>query len=318
MPFAPTNVAASDVKQTQAKLFWDANFGGGGSPILKYTVTTTDVGTGAQIVQAHDLSTNEVIVTGLQPNKQYRMDVAAENSVGKGPNSLPFTIRTPPNAAPDMNDAPVVKLSGSSLKVTWNEPWNGNSPITAYHVRFSSKNGQYLQYNRCADGLALHCEFDFEPFRNQFELGGGDMIVAHISATNAIGKSELSEDSEAIELPRSEDIAPEITFEDVTGDSLSINFKANPGISEYYINVDKFNPATGKFEFDKRIKKTVDEEPARRMLSGRRLAEEYSCPSSSAPDSVSESIEGLEAGATYRFAVEVAGTVSAPVETTTQ
>lgn len=55
-------------------------------------------------------------------------------------------------------------------------------------------------------------------------------------------------------MPRSEDIAPVIVVEDVKGDSLSLSFDANSGISEYFINVDKFDDASGDFVFDQRVR----------------------------------------------------------------
>lgn len=128
------------------------------------------------------------------------------------------------------------------------------------------------------------CKFEFESFQNRFSFTGGDSIVAKVSATNALGTSE-SDSSKALVLPKTEDIAPAITFEDVTGDSMSLSFKGNEGIDEYTINVYKRDPVTGEIVLDQVITKKVGEESARR-LSGRQLATNFACPSSKAPDAV--------------------------------
>lgn len=176
-----------------------------------------------------------------------------------------------------------------------------------------------MSYFQCPDSTSNSCEFDFETLRNQFSFEGGDQIVAQVAASNALGMSDPSFDSIAIVLPRSEDIASEVTFEDITGDSLVINFEPNEGISEYYINVERWDEATQSWVADQRIKKTVDQETSsRRRLMGRQLAQTFSCPSRASADTVSQEVATLEPGTRYRFEVEVAGTASAPAEITTQ
>lgn len=71
---------------------------------------------------------------------------------------------------------------------------------------------------------------------------------------NALGVKDPSANSKAIVLPKAEEIAPVIVVEDVTGDSLSLSFDANSGISEYFINVDKYDDASGDFVFDQRVR----------------------------------------------------------------
>jgi hypothetical protein len=258
-------------------------------------------------------------LTGLNPSQTYIVTVWFKSRAGDSAEPLGFTIRTLANAKPDVPEAPTVKLVGSNLRVSWAEPWNGNMPISNYHVKFQNKGGQFLSYFQCPDSTSNSCEFNFETLRNQFSFTGGDQIVAHVAASNTLGQSNPSLESVAIVLPRKADIASEITFEDVTGDSLAINFKPNEGISEYYINVERWDEATQSWVADQRIKKTVDEQTSsRRRLMGRQLADTFSCPSKASADTVSQEVAALEPGTRYRFEVEVAGTTSAPVEITTQ
>lgn len=118
--------------------------------------------------------------------------------------------------------------------------------------------------------------------------------MAKVTATNNLGTSQ-SAMSKAIVLPRSEDIAPEITFEDVTGDSMSLNFKGNEGIDTYTINVYKRDPNTGEFVLDQVVTKTVGEDERRRLM-GRQLAMPYTCPTTGA---VTQEITALEPNTEY-------------------
>lgn len=136
-----------------------------------------------------------------------------------------------------------------------------------------------------------------------------------VSATNNLGTSD-SDSSKALVLPKSEDIAPKMTFEDVTADSMSINFEGNEGIDEYTINVYKRDPVTGDIVLDQVITKRVGEED-RRRLSARQLATDYACPTSSSDGVVSTEVAALEPNTEYFFEVEVAGTKSERVSART-
>jgi hypothetical protein len=244
------------------------------------------------------------------------IEVQAINAVGTSAKSLSLAVRTPPNSRPEAPAAPVVAMSGDDLQVKWEAPWNGNSRITKYAVEFQSKTGSWTSYSGCPNGVKTMCTFAFESFKNRFDIAGGDSIVAKVTATNALGSSE-SDQSKALELPKSEDIAPAITFEDVTGDSMSIAFEGNEGIDEYTINVYKRDPVTGDIVLDQVITKKRDEE-ARRRLSGRQLATSFACPTSSAPNVVSTAIPALEPNTEYFFEVVVAGVKSDRVSQRTQ
>lgn len=137
-----------------------------------------------------------------------------------------------------------------------------------------------------------------------------------MSATNNLGTSE-SDPSLALVLPKSEDIASKIIFEDVTGDSMSLAFEPNEGIDEYTINVYKRDPVTGDIVLDQVITKKVSQED-RRRLSGRQLATEFACPTSASPDVVSTAVAALEPNTEYFFEVVVAGTKSERVSARTQ
>lgn len=140
--------------------------------------------------------------------------------------------------------------------------------------------------------------------------------MAKVTATNNLGTSQ-SAMSKAIVLPKSEDIAPEIVFEDVTGDSMSLSFKGNEGIETYTINVYKRDPVTGELVLDQVVTKTVGEDERRRLM-GRQLAMAYTCPTSTAPGAVTQEIAALEPNTEYYFEIEVAGVKSERVAARTQ
>lgn len=233
----------------------------------------------------------------MEPNSNYNIEIQAVNAVGTSAKSLSLAIRTPPNSRPDAPEAPIVTLTGDDLHVKWEAPWNGNIAITSYSVLFQDKTGATRTYSGCPDGLQTECKFAFSPFQNQYNFAGGDSIVAKVTATNNLGTSQ-SAMSKAVVLPRSEDIAPEITFEDVTGDSMSLSFKGNEGIDTYTINVYKRDPVTGEFVLDQVVTKTVGEDERRRLM-GRQLAMAYTCPTSTAPGAVTQQIAALEPNTEY-------------------
>lgn len=133
VPSAPTNVVAGDISTdpSSATVTWQAPIVTEGSEITEYTVTAAPGGMTCTTV------TTSCIFTGsnaLQPNLSYTFSVAATNSFGQGPSSIPsisYLIGSAPGAPAD-----VVAESGlSSATLSW-QPVGG--PVTAYQVSLST------------------------------------------------------------------------------------------------------------------------------------------------------------------------------------
>jgi hypothetical protein len=99
--------------------------------------------------------------------------------------------------------APVITYSSSptSVMITWVEPNNGGSPITAYtiQVQHGDDNTQYSAELTYCDGSSLgimaakYCEIPLTTLRvSPFSLALDSTVYAKVSATNSVGAGAFS------------------------------------------------------------------------------------------------------------------------------
>lgn len=118
---------------TSATVTWRSPADDGGAAVTGYTVTPYVNGV-AQPATSVALTTTATL-TGLARGRTHVFRVAAVNSVGTGPRSLPSNGVTP---APTVPAAPAVTgatVAGTSAIVRWNVPDDGGAAITRYEVR---------------------------------------------------------------------------------------------------------------------------------------------------------------------------------------
>lgn len=114
---------------------WEKAAEEGGSPVLDYVVYW-DYGQGTEFVLiAGSQDTDELHIqnTDLIQGGTYQFKVKARNIVGYS--NLSDAVAITAAVRPEAPDAPVkVEGTRTSLKISWNEPDNGGSPITLYKI----------------------------------------------------------------------------------------------------------------------------------------------------------------------------------------
>lgn len=145
-PEAPTGVAVSNEGQTGMDVAWAAP-AANGDPISRYVVYACDAQSGGCVltsVTGSPLPATSVSVTGLSAGRNYTIAVAAENTIGLGPNGTAggaFTTHAPPQQC----EAPVraLELEGldnvTSIHVQWVPPFDNGRPITGYQLVVDGK-----------------------------------------------------------------------------------------------------------------------------------------------------------------------------------
>jgi hypothetical protein len=126
VPGAPTNVVAVRT-DTSATVSWSVPAEDGGSDIIGYLVTASPGGATCQSTGAPSC-----VVPELSDTLAYTFTVVAENSVGRGPASLPSD---PTPVAPSAPVAVSSLPADSRITVSWSAPLSdGGSPITGYRA----------------------------------------------------------------------------------------------------------------------------------------------------------------------------------------
>jgi len=138
-PAAPT-IGSPAFGNASATVTWTTPPNNGGTAITGYLVRVVD-GAGGQVgaLRPTGATATSLLVTGLTNGSSFRFQVAAQNSVGTGPNSALSTAVIPATVP----GAPVVGtaasgIPGGSIVATahWAAPiTNGGSAVTGYVVR---------------------------------------------------------------------------------------------------------------------------------------------------------------------------------------
>ncbi len=138
-PDAPTNLVVDETESDQLTLTWEAPVETGGKDITGYEVqhklaTDTDWPSSSTTV-----TTTTATISGLDPETQYDVRVAAINEIGTGSwlESSGTTAEAPVVAPQAPTDVMVAVASGTSLDVSWVAPTeNGGAEITGYSVQY--------------------------------------------------------------------------------------------------------------------------------------------------------------------------------------
>lgn len=185
VPGAPTAVIATPALNSFI-ISWTAPVENGGSPITDYAIYYQLGETAAVLYQDPVSTSRTATITGL-PYGSYTFSVLAKNAAGESPLSSPSSSVSP-YTAPGLV-LPQNANSGTSGNVllSWDAPESdGNSPVTAYVVQYSTNGGSYWT-TYSADPSADATSLDV----TGLEVGAEHIF--RIAAKNAFAQGQWSE-----------------------------------------------------------------------------------------------------------------------------
>lgn len=184
VPESPIIGTATLTSATTANVTFTAPSSNGGSIINGYTATASPDGATGTVNQS---GSGSITITGLAPGNTYVFWVTATNGVGTSLQSADSNSVTTPNVPDPPTAVVATRTSDSSVTVTFDAPTNnGGSPITSYTVKVVESEifgtvSQPGDRSAVITGLSLGIPYSF-----------------YVTATNAVGESENSENSNAV------------------------------------------------------------------------------------------------------------------------
>ena len=238
-PTAPTEVTATDITTTTAKVTW--------------TASTDNVGVAGYNVYVNDSETpvnGETLVTGteyalesLTAGTEYKVTVKAVDAAGNVSEGAVYTFTTKNAADTEAPSAPtnvvVTDVTTTTAKVTWSEATD-NVGVVGYNV--------YLNEAKVNETLITTTEYDLTALTE--ETNYSVKVTAVDAAENESGRSEAAtfttpktQDTEAPSVPAG------VTASDVTQTGAKITWTAatdNVGVAGYNVYVDETKVNTDK------------------------------------------------------------------------
>ena len=238
-PTAPTEVTATDITTTTAKVTW--------------TASTDNVGVAGYNVYVNDSETpvnGETLVTGteyalesLTAGTEYKVTVKAVDAAGNVSEGAVYTFTTKNAADTEAQSAPtnvvVTDVTTTTAKVTWSEATD-NVGVVGYNV--------YLNEAKVNETLITTTEYDLTALTE--ETNYSVKVTAVDAAENESGRSEAAtfttpktQDTEAPSVPAG------VTASDVTQTGAKITWTAatdNVGVAGYNVYVDETKVNTDK------------------------------------------------------------------------
>jgi trimeric autotransporter adhesin len=169
---------------TQITVTFSAPASDGGAPITNYTATCASSDGGAPGTAS--ASASPIAVNGLTNGHTYTCTVTTTNAVGTSGPSAASNSATPATV-PNAPSQPTVSGGDSEINVWFGAPSNGGSPIGGYQVTCtSSDGGAPSTTNTGGSPVAV------------FGLTNSKTYTCKVTATNAVGSSPASPDSDAV------------------------------------------------------------------------------------------------------------------------
>ena len=239
VPTAPTEVTATDITTTTAKVTW--------------TASTDNVGVAGYNVYVNDSETpvnGETLVTGteyvlesLTAGTEYKVTVKAVDAAGNVSEGAVYTFTTKNAADTEAPTAPgnvaVTDVTTTTAKVTWSEATD-NVGVVGYNV--------YLNESKVNETLVTTTEYDLTALTE--ETNYSVKVTAVDAAKNESARSEAAtfttpktQDTEAPSVPAG------VTASDVTQTGAKITWTAsadNVGVAGYNVYVDETKVNTDK------------------------------------------------------------------------
>jgi len=184
LPDSPVSlVAAGGIGQIT--LTWSPPSSNGGSPVTNYSVYRGTVPNGETLL-AEIGNVLTFVDTGLGSGQRFYYKVAAKNVVGEGAQSNEASARTIAVPGPPVGLSAVA--GDGQVTLTWSPPAdNGGSPITNYMVYRGTVSG----------GESFIVQLGNVSSYVNTGLANGQIYFYEVSAVNAIGEGQLSNEASA-------------------------------------------------------------------------------------------------------------------------
>jgi fibronectin type 3 domain-containing protein/Na+-transporting methylmalonyl-CoA/oxaloacetate decarboxylase gamma subunit len=176
-PTAPRNLAA-EAGAGYVLLTWDIPLNNGSSDITTYIIYRNDTNGTFGIAFGNQLSFND---TNAENGVNYTYHITAVNAQGESPNSTNVSAR--PESPPYVIDSFIVIAGNGFVNLSWDEPFDGGSPITEYFVY---KNGTTGPYVTLPVGQLSY---------NDTDVTNGVIYTYFISANNSLGEGAETEET---------------------------------------------------------------------------------------------------------------------------
>ncbi|MDD1771500.1 MAG: fibronectin type III domain-containing protein [Methanomassiliicoccales archaeon] len=172
VPGAPTGLSAvSDDRLVT--LTWTAPIDDGGAGIDHYVVYQDDIPLADRITV---LSLN---ISGPVDGRDHRYAIAAHNSVGIGPRSLPIVIPAAVKKPMEPTSVTAHKID-SGIVIEWNEPTDDGHPIISYSIYRATAAGAFVPLEKLDPASLSYIDRSVAP---------GSSYSYHLVATNDVGDS---------------------------------------------------------------------------------------------------------------------------------
>ncbi|XP_027510413.1 protein sidekick-2 isoform X1 [Corapipo altera] len=195
VPGPPVGILFPEVRTTLVRLVWQPPAAPNGV-ILAYQVThrlnTTAVNAAA--VEVLEASARQFTATGLQPEATYLFRVAAQTRKGWGEAAEALVVTTEKRARPQPPGKPLAQqeeVRARSVLLSWEPGSDGLSPVRYYTVQSRElPDGEWALHSTAVSHNATTFVVDrLKPFTS---------YKFRVKATNDIGDSEYSEESESL------------------------------------------------------------------------------------------------------------------------
>lgn len=202
IPLAPLNLRdrPAITTSTQIGLAWDAVpvSDQGGTDVIDYTIFMAVLPNAYSIVGT-GITTTTFTAEDLTPGTTYSFKIQSRNLFGNSLDSTPV-VSILAAQMPDRPAAPTTSLSGTSLTIDWNAPFDQGKEIDYYKIYIlkSDLTTYSLELNDC-DGSnpsivsSTSCVIDVLILRSApFSLPWGTKVYAKVIAHNSYGDSQES------------------------------------------------------------------------------------------------------------------------------
>lgn len=228
-PDAPTNVEASEITETGAKITWTASTDN--VEVAGYNIYVDEVKINESLV-----TVTEYTLTDLKAGTEYKVVVEAVDTSSNTQSSEAVTVKTVDTMKPSSpSEVAVGKITHNSAEVTWEESTD-NVGVTGYNIYLNNKlvNTSPVTELRC-ELTALEAETEYQVKVEALDEAGNTSVSDPIGFT-----TKTAPDNEAPTAPGG------VAVSSITDNSAVVSWTAstdNVGVAGYniYLNDNKIN-----------------------------------------------------------------------------
>lgn len=228
-PDAPTNVEASEITETSAKITWTASTDN--VEVAGYNIYVDEAKINESLV-----TVTEYTLTDLKAGTEYKVVVEAVDTSSNTQSSEAVTVKTVDTTKPSSpSEVAVGKITHNSAEVTWQESTD-NVGVTGYNIYLNNKlvNTSPVTELRC-ELTALEAETEYQVKVEALDEAGNTSVSDPISFT-----TKTAPDNEAPTAPGG------VAVSSITDNSAVVSWTAstdNVGVAGYniYLNDNKIN-----------------------------------------------------------------------------